>query len=498
MRREPGSVLNILIVDDNPDDRSLVIRELSEEFADCQFSQVAEPSQLTLALGRGPWDLVVTDYQLRWSDGLRVLSSVKSRWPECPVIMFTGTGGEEIAVQAMKAGLDDYVLKSPKHYARLPAAAVMALDRAKQRRALREAETRYQHLFSRVPVGLFRATSNGRITDANPAMVEMLGYPDRETLLPVDARRLFANASQRRRWLAAARRAGVVEQFELELRRYDGRLIWTEINARAVSDHQGRTQHWDGSAEDITDRKRAEEVLRDSREQLRALAAYLQSVREEERTRVAREVHGEVGQALAGVKTELAWLERKLTQGPGPASLSLVLDRLKALPGAVAATLATVEKIATELRPTVLDALGLEAAIAWQVREFEERTGIKCVFESKVGKAKLDPDRATAVFRIFQETLTVIVRHAKPTQARIYLRLEGDNLVLDVQNKGRGVTGREISDTRSLDVLGMRERATSLNGEVNIVSRQGGTRVGVRIPLHRASELKKNWPRQMR
>ena len=131
-------------------------------------------------------------------------------------------------------------------------------------------------------------------------MVEMLGCPDRETLLLVNARKLFANASQRRRWLAVAQRSGVVEQFELELRRYDGKLIWTEINARAVNDEQGRTRHWDGSAEDITARKRAEAVLRDSREQLGALAAYLQSVREEERTRVAREVQGEVGHALAG------------------------------------------------------------------------------------------------------------------------------------------------------------------------------------------------------
>ena len=89
------TVLNILLVDDNPDDRSLVVRALSGEFPDCQFSQVTELSQLTLALERGPWDLVVTDYQLRWSDGLRVLKSVKSRWPECPVIMFTGTGSEE-------------------------------------------------------------------------------------------------------------------------------------------------------------------------------------------------------------------------------------------------------------------------------------------------------------------------------------------------------------------------------------------------------------------
>jgi len=159
----------------------------------------------------------------------------------------------------------------------------------------------------------------------------------------------------------------------------------------------------------------------------------------------------------------------------------------------VTAILATVEKITTELRPTVLDDLGLEAAIAWQLREFEERTGIKCVFDSKVGKANLDPDRATALFRIFQETLTNFVRQAKATQASIHLKREGDKLVLEVQNNGRGIAERDIAGTRSLDVLGMRERATSLDGEVNIVSRQGrGTLVGVRIPLHRPSELKKN------
>src|SRR5947208_5120608 len=152
-----NGILNILLVDDNPDDRALAIRELNREFPDRQYHQVTDLKQFTRALERGPWDLVVTDYRLRWSDGLSVLKAVKERWPDCAVIMFTGSGNEEIAVQAMKAGLDDYVLKSPKHYTRLAAAAHMALDRATQRRRLREAESRYRALFSRVPVGLFCA-----------------------------------------------------------------------------------------------------------------------------------------------------------------------------------------------------------------------------------------------------------------------------------------------------------------------------------------------------
>jgi len=484
-----NQALNFLLVDDNPEDRALVMRELSREFPDRRFCHVTDHKRLTLAIDRGPWDLAVTDYKLNWSDGLKVLTAVKARWPDCPVIMFTGSGNEEIAVQAMKSGLDDYVLKSSRHHARLAAAAVLALDRARERRALREAQTRHQQLFERVPVGLFCVALDGRITEANPAMVEMLGYPDRQTLLKVDAGDFFADATERRRWLAAVQRSGVVERFELRLRRYDGKLIWTEINARAVKDERGRTRHREGSAEDITSRKRAEEKQRNSREQLRALAAYQQSVREEERTRLSREVHNEVGQALAALKTDLFSLEKTLTEGASPASLDSALERLKGLPGAVDGIMSTIRRIATELRPPVLDDLGLEAAIEWQIEEFQERTGIPCEFDSKVRDPKLDPDRATAVFRILQEALSGIVRQARATRASIHLSEEGDKLVLEIQSNGRGVGGRGISARRSLDLLGMHERATMLDGEVNIIRHEGeGTSLGVRMPLQRAGE----------
>jgi signal transduction histidine kinase len=158
----------------------------------------------------------------------------------------------------------------------------------------------------------------------------------------------------------------------------------------------------------------------------------------------------------------------------------------------VDAVIGIVRRIATELRPPVLDDLGLEAAIEWQIQEFEQRTGIKCRFHSGTRHLNLDRERATAMFRIFQETLTNIVRHADATQVNINLRKEEDKLILEVQDNGRGVTGRELSGTRSLGLLGMRERATMLDGEVNIMGRQGkGTTVGVRIPLHAAGEIAK-------
>src|SRR5439155_20112402 len=185
-----------------------------------------------------------------------------------------------------------------------------------------------------------------------------------------------------------------------------------------------------------------------------ALAAYLQSVREEERPRIAREVHDELGQTLTALKMDLAWLDKKMAEANTAAALRPLQHKTKTLPVSVDQIISMVRKIATELRPPLLDELGLEAAVEWQIREFEKRTGIKCVFTAGLKHVDLGPDRATAVFRIFQETLTNIVRHADATQVIIRLKEEGDKLVLEVQDNGRGVTGRELSGTRSFGRLG--------------------------------------------
>ena len=478
-----NSTLQILLVEDNPDDRALVARELSREFPGCEFTQATNLMDLNMAVQHGRWDLVVTDHQLNWSDGFTVLTAVKKRWPDCPVIMFSGCGNEEVAVQAMKAGLDDYVLKSPKHYVRLAAAAHMALERAKQRGRLREVESRYRTLFNRVPVGLFCAALDGRIMEVNPAIIRMLNYPDRETLLQVNAGCLFGDARQRRRWLAAIRHATVVERFELQLRRRNGKRVWVEINARVVHDEHGRPQYCEGSAEYITARKRAEAEVLESREQLRALAGHLQSIREQERTRLAGEVRNELGEALAGLKSRLALLRDNMSCPDADSSLASTRSQLKSLPEAVDPLMAAVRRIGAGLRPAVLDDLGLEAAMEWQIHEFEGRTGVRCEFVSKFRQEKLDRELATAVFRILQETLTHVVLPARATEARIELREETNKLVLEVYNNGKGPGGREISRRRSLDLLGLRERANMVDGKISI-NRQGkGMLVGVRIPF---------------
>ena len=255
--------LHILLVDDNPEDRALVIRVLRRDFPNLQVKQVTDLKQFTGALETG-CDLVITDYQLRWSDGLAVLRGIKARWPECPVIMFTGTGSEEVAVEAMKAGLDDYVLKTARHYARLPSAVQRARERRTQSRALREAESRYLTLFNAVPIGLCRTTPDGKILDANPAAVQMLGYPDRDSLLEINAADLCADTADSDRWPRLASGDTVVRGFQTQLRRRDGSFISVEENIRAVRDAAGRVLYFEGSVEDITERLNLEAQLRHS------------------------------------------------------------------------------------------------------------------------------------------------------------------------------------------------------------------------------------------
>ena len=219
--------------------------------------------------------------------------------------------------------------------------------------------------------------------------------------------------------------------------------------------------------------------LQGSFEQLRALAARLQHVREEERTNVAREIHDELGQALTSIKIELAALVADLPSGTNPA-----VARAKAVMQVVDDTIQRVRRIATELRPGVLDDLGLVAAVEWAAGEFQKRTGVKCdVSVPAEDDLPMDRERATALFRILQETLTNVARHASATHVRVRLTNYDHTVALEVRDNGRGIDDTRIRGRQSLGMLGMKERAVLLGGELVIESKPGsGTTVIVRIP----------------
>jgi len=231
---------------------------------------------------------------------------------------------------------------------------------------------------------------------------------------------------------------------------------------------------------DITQRKRGEELLVLQREQLRALADRLQWVREEDRKRVARDLHDQIGQILTAMKMDMSWMSRHLPKSEGE-----VLARLKESTQSIDNGVKAVRTICSGLRPGVLDDLGLAAAIEWQAGEFASRNNVLCHVSVPPVDLHLDGDRATATFRIFQECLTNVVRHAQAKQVRVVLNQEDENIVLVVQDDGIGFRESDLSNTLgSLGLLGMKERAQSCGGDVQISSSPGsGTTVTVRVPV---------------
>ncbi|MBI4661130.1 MAG: response regulator [Verrucomicrobia bacterium] len=360
--------IRILLLEDDVVDAELNKHALREGGFNFRIERVEGKQEYLEQLDRGKPDLILSDNTLPSFDGFTALAIAQQKCPDTPFIFVSGTLGEEMAIESLKRGATDYVLKT--RLSRLVPAV---------HRALRESEER-------------------------------------------------------------------------------------------------------------SERQRAEERLRDSNEQLRALTVYLQYVREEERTRIAREVHDELGQALTGLKMDLAWLTSRL-----PKDLKPLATKASAMAAQVDSTIQTVRRIATELRPGILDDLGLVAAIEWQAHEFQTRTGIPCTVASTVHDPILDQDLNTAFFRIFQETLTNIIRHANAKQVEVRFQEMEGKLVLEVKDDGRGITEAEIGNTRSIGLLGMRERAGLLGGEVLVKGERGkGTTVTVTIPLARSKKAEQS------
>lgn len=236
--------------------------------------------------------------------------------------------------------------------------------------------------------------------------------------------------------------------------------------------------------------KETEERLQASHDQLRALAAKLQSIREEERAGIAREIHDEFGQALTSLQLGLSWLARNSTAGQRP--LQKKIESLSAL---VTTMIRSVRRIANELRPGALEELGLVKTLQSEARGFEGHTGIRCRFATNFGKVTFERLGSVAIFRIVQAALTNVARHAQASRAKVVLRKQKHNLILTVQDNGKGIPKKLVSSHSSLGLIGMRERALALDGKLTLRGSKGkGTALTVRIPLHRMLIGRTSWP----
>lgn len=255
----------------------------------------------------------------------------------------------------------------------------------------------------------------------------------------------------------------------------------------AISVYRPAPGHFVAVFDVITERKRAEQELRDSRVRLRALLARLQDAREQERTRIAREVHDVLGQLVTGMKMDLSWLERRLPRIADEELRADITQKITATTALTDSMLGSVQKISRDLRPSLLDNLGLSETIQSEVRLFSERTGMACEITSLPVSLEMPPDHATHVFRIFQEILTNVARHSRATRVRVDLARKPEGLKLTVEDNGCGISPAAMQDPASLGLLGMSERAALLGGRVGILGVPGGgTSVTLTLPAEPA------------
>jgi PAS domain S-box-containing protein len=368
---------------------------------------------------------------------------------------------------------------------RLCGVQVDITERKRAEEGLRRQKEILQNIFDHIPVMVSFFDEEGRLVLANREWERVGGL----TLEEVRERDVdviaegYPDSRERQRVLDfIAESSGEWEDFRTRMR--DGRVIDTSWAAVRLSDGTRLT-----IGQDVTERKRAEAQLRANAERLRALSASLATAREEEATRIAREIHDELGGALTGLRWDLESLARDFSDPSKSPRPEVARERLEAMLRQTDATVGALRRITQELRPSVLDDLGLAAALEWQAQQFQTRTGIECNCDCPLEDLDLTEAQATAVFRIFQESLTNILRHARADRVDISMRLESGKFVLTVRDNGRGITEQQRAGQNTLGLLGMRERARLVGGEVEIEGVKGrGTTVTVRLPVRDEAE----------
>lgn len=504
MSKPDGQPLRALLVEDNDGDALLVERALSDGGFTVTARRVEREAGMRAALGEGGWDVVLSDYNLPGFSARAALSLTREADADIPFIVVSGAIGEQNVVALMQQGVSDFVMKDK--LARLAPVVGHALEAARLRREhrqaqmyLRESEKLLRGVTVSLGEGLIVQNSRREMVMMNPEAERLLGWAEGE-LLDRDALNLIY-------WqgldgvpevdfsgeLFSVLRGSICRKNEDVFVRRDGSRMPVSIVASPILE-QDQVIAVVLAFQDISQRKQIEHDLIMSREQLRELSAHLQTVREEERAHLSRELHDGLGQMLAVIKLDAKWFtERRaadddLAQRRGEGMIAL-LDR----------TVDTMRRMASDLRPVMLDDLGLLAAVEWLAEEVAEHSGldIRMTLDMHGGEELLSGEAKTALYRITQECLTNVVRHAQATQVLISLGCANDTVILVVSDNGHGMISTESAKSGSYGLLGMRERAYALGGRLEINALPGdGVSVEVEIPLSSGRDTPKTNRRQ--
>jgi two-component system sensor histidine kinase UhpB len=484
--------LRILLAEDSASDAELLQFEVGTAY-DLFVRRVEDAVTMAQALRDERWDIVISDYYMPGFGAMAALKLVRGGGYDLPFIIVSGNMGEDLAVEAMRAGADDYVMK--RNFSRLLPAIERALRDAAARRAAQLAEQQLmeqsallQGIVNHFPGVVFQVTSEnpGQYTfsHVSEGSIELLELPPErlesdpnaffQLLQKPDSANLQVHMKRSADTLAPVNWEGRVRAAQ------SGMIKWVNIRLRPRRIASGKLV-WEGFMANITLSKEHQIELVAARKRQSELSSHLETAKEQERARIARELHDDIGGNLTAIKIDVLWLAERV--GGGDPKVRVKLDALEAL---VDQTAASITRIGQDLRPGILD-LGLVAAIEWQAKDFSNRTGVAADVRCECAELDIDNNTATALFSILRETLTNIAKHAKASQVRIELETTDEDVELTVTDNGQGIVAADRLKPTSFGLRGMEERATQLGGTVSVsVARPQGTCISVRVP-HRST-----------
>lgn len=470
-----SSKIHILLIEDNETDAILVQNDLQHAMGD-QIT-VVHTERLSSALElirKQPFDLILSDLTLPDSDGVTTINRLRESAASIPIAVLSFRDDEKLAIKAIKAGAQDYLVKGSLTEGVLARVIRYSIERKRLEEGSRKARKRFQTVFEKAPLGIALINlQTGKYYDVNPmyaciagrSVDELLHLNQSDIIHPDDV------LSYRREIELFIHHQSHDSKIVKRVLRTDMSIIWIEMSLVPFESMDGQEICYLCMIEDITERKRMIENLRH-------LTTHLQDVREEERTRIGREIHDVLGGTLTVLKMDLDWLSKKITADP-------MHERIKSLYALTGEAIETARRVSINLRPNVLDNLGLYGAIEWLVREFEQRTNIKCYLESVISAISCNNKNfETSIFRIIQEIFINITRHSHATRVDIELIEDDTDIVITIKDNGAGITESQLLNPESFGIIGMKERTQQFGGTLEIAGAPlQGSVVTLKIPL---------------
>jgi len=478
-----------LLIDDNPDDRELIRRELIQAFPDLEIVEVVDEATFVEALDGDGVDVIVTDYAMGWTNGLDVFRRIRERYPFLPVVMFTDTGNEEVAVEGLKAGIEDYVLKG--HLARLPPAVIGAMSSAAQRmsllaaeHALRKSEEHFRSLAENAAdlVYRYRLVEPRGFEYVSPSATDITGYTPEEHYADPDLGHKIVHPDDLALFDAVSRGEGI-SHGRIRWIRKDGRSIWMESRTSMMADESGRPIAVAGIARDVTDTVIAEQAVEAHARELGRVAEErlvlmrkLVHAQEEERRRVALEIHDGIGQVLTSISLFAADLPEVV-----PEEHRARAERVREL---AQRAIADSRELVWNLRPPDLERLGLVPAIRHLVENLLERATEHIDVLDETEGRRVTPELETVVFRIVQEALSNATKYARASSISVVVAVRDGVLSAVVEDDGRGFEVEAVEASDGVGLGGMRERAAFVGGNLVVESAKDvGTVIRLEVPI---------------